>query len=177
MFICDENREREIQFHVPQQSPMINMQTLYSLCRDAICRGSCHYSAALENIHVVRAWVNTIDSLDISLIYSDTVKFIEEIHLKSDVSVYLAAIAQVTVILNNIFYSSSRPYRKFWIECAGYLYTELVMPVINFCRAGSLIKTQSVVMDVNVFYSRFFHGFKDACIRNDISVDLEEYVL
>ena len=106
----------------------INLQTFYILCRNTIYNHPETYHSCLDQIQIVTSWVNTIDSLDVSLIICDTMKLIGEITSTNEISRYISTITEITIILNNIFYSADRPYIEVVIVV---IYIHIVVTLFN----------------------------------------------
>ena len=154
----------------------INMQVLYGLCQNMIYQHSEFFSKALDNIIIVPSWVNTIDSLDVSMISSDTVDLVTKLREVSDPALYVSVVTEITIILNNIFYSSTKPYRQFWKENALYLYNNLIFPLSQQTN-DDLKQLDSTQIYLNDYYHEFFTKFQDKCLRSGFTVALEEFAL
>lgn len=155
---------------------IINLQTFYILCRTTIYNHPETYRNALDNIMVVTPWINTIDSMDVSLMTMDTLKIVDEIVSENEISRYIAILTEITIILNNIFYNAEKPYKKFWKENTNLLYNRLIYPIMVYDNTTE-IKQCDPDMDVDHYYSRFFTLFHEKCMKSGLIIDLEEYVL
>ena len=154
----------------------INLQTLYILCRSTIYNHPETYAASLNSMNIVASWINTIDSLDVSLMACDTMKVIDEITSANEIARYISILTEITIILNNIFYSAEKPYKRFWKENSNLLYNQLVYPVIAYDNNND-IKQFNVTMDVDEYYHSFFLIFQEKCIKSGLTIDLDEYTL
>lgn len=152
------------------------MQVLYNLCQNVICQHSEFFSKALDNILIVPSWVNTIDSLDVSMISSDTVDLVSKLRELGDPALYVSVITEITIILNNIFYSSTKPYRQFWKDNALYLYNNIIFPLSQITN-NDLKQSDSIQIYLNDYYHEFFIRFQDNCLRSGFNVALDEFIL
>lgn len=157
------------------ENESINMQTFYNLCRNVIYQHNEVYSRSIEEIIIVPSWINTIDSLDISLISCDTLAIINRAEESNDVALYISLLTEITIILNNIFYSSTKPYRQFWKENALFLYTKLIYPLTQF--EADFEQCQSPSMELDIYYHQFFVSFQDKCLRSGLTIALEEFLI
>lgn len=165
----------------------LNMQTFYFVCRQYIYASSELYEQVLERmsqseIHeekgepiIVRSWINTIDNADSSLLLTDTYNVLNRLAALSDPTLYLIALTEITVVLNNIFYSDYKSNKNFWRSNAGDLYCYLVCN--NAASTSEIRESATNPIDVNDYYHRFFAIFQDKCSRLGISIKLEEYIL
>ena len=118
------------------------------------------HKAASRNRHIldiaiVTSWVNTIDSLDVSLIVCDTMKVVGEISTSSEIVRYISILTEITIILNNIFYAAEKPYKRFWKENTNLLYNNLIYPIMMYDN-NSEIKQYDHEIDVDDYYHKFF---------------------
>ena len=157
------------------ENESINMQTFYNLCRNVIYQHNEVYSRSIEEIIIVPSWNNTIDSLDISLISCDTLAIINRAEESNDVALYISLLTEITIILNNIFYSSTKPYRQFWKENALFLYTKLIYPLTQF--EADFEQCQFPSMELDIYYHQFFVSFQDKCLRSGLTIALEEFLI
>lgn len=155
---------------------LINLQTFYILCRNVIYNHPETYQSALKDMTVVTSWMNTIDSLDVSLIVCDTMKVVSEISSSNEIVKYISIITEITIILNNIFYSADKPYKKFWKENTNLLYNQLIYPIIAYDNSTE-IKQYDHEIEIDEYYHRFFIAFQEKCMKSGLTIDLEEYIL
>lgn len=158
------------------ENELINLQTFYILCRNTIYNHPETYQSALKDIVIVTSWMNTIDSLDVSLIVCDTMKVINEIGASNEIIKYISILTEITIILNNIFYSAEKPYKRFWKENTNLLYNQLIYPIMMYDSSNE-IKQYDREMDIDEYYHKFFLGFQEKCMKSGLTIDLEEYIL
>lgn len=158
------------------ENELINLQTFYILCRNTIYNHPEAYQSALKDIAIVTSWVNTIDSLDVSLIVCDTMKVVGEISTSNEIVRYISILTEITIILNNIFYAAEKPYKRFWKENTNLLYNNLIYPIMMYDN-NSEIKQYDHEIDVDDYYHKFFVTFQEKCIKSGLTIDLEEYIL
>lgn len=166
----------------------LNIQTFYFLCRQVIYDSGDMYESVLERLSksefyeekdepvLVRSWINTIDNVDSSLLMTDTYKTLQKLTTINDLVLYITIITEITVILNNIFYSEYKSHKAFWRNSIPELYYCLICNVYQF-RALEIKETATCTLEVNDYYHRFFTVFQDKCSRLGISIRLEEYSL
>lgn len=154
----------------------INLQTFYILCRNTIYNHPETYHSCLDQIQIVTSWVNTIDNIDVSLIICDTMKLIGEITSTNEISRYISTITEITIILNNIFYSANRPYKSFWKDHTNLLYNSLIYPIIVYDNTNE-IKQCNNDMNVDDYYHSYYVRFQEKCIKSGLTIDIDEYVL
>lgn len=159
-----------------EKNETINLQVFYYLCKDIIYKYADTLGKSLEYINIIPSWVNTIDDLDTSLIIFDTLKIIEDLKSNQNISYYISIITQITIILNNIFYSSNRSYKKFWKDNTILLYNNLIYP-LTLEKKDLEQYDSSIQIDIETYYKEYFNRFQDKCIRLGLTVDLEEFIL
>jgi len=170
----------------------LNLQSFYECCRNEIISNLDMLGSVLEKINncdcyeskgqtiIIKSWLNTVDSLDISMLLSETAELIDELTKQNDLILYLTIITELTIILNNIFYSKNRSYKVYWVNNVYNLYFGIIC---NFERAKMTFNNDEIKkyltgnIDINEFYHSFFTAFQDRCLRLGITVDLEEYFL
>ena len=183
---------------------LINLQVFYALCKNIIYQRPDLYNKALDHLVVITSWINTIDSVDVSLIQSDTYKVINEINGMryediKDIDVnnnltetndiisfqmsldnqclLLSLITEITIILNNIFYSNNKSYKKFWKENTNLLYYQFIYPLSLQNNSNNFEQYQTSTLDTETYYHKFFEKFQDECLRVGFTIDLYEYFL
>lgn len=125
---------------------------------------------------IIRSWINTIDNVDSSLLLTDTFSVLQKLSTINDPVLYLTIVTEVTIILNNIFYSDNKSHKSFWrTNVTNLYYTLIYTPSRLFNK--EIKETATNIIDVNDYYHRFFTVFQDKCSRLGISIHLEEYYL
>lgn len=170
----------------------LNLQTFYNYCRNELICNSDMLGSVMEKIInsdsyeskgqpiIIKSWLNTIDSLDVSMLLSETAELIDKLVKQKDLILYLTIITELTIILNNIFYSKNKSYKIYWVNNIYNLYFGIIC---NFESLKSTINNEEIKkcsvsnIDINEFYHSFFITFQDRCLRLGITVDLEEYFL
>ena len=158
------------------------------MCRQVIYDNSDLYDQVLERLSksefyeeqgepiMIRSWINTIDNADSSLLMTDTYNALKKLVDANDLVLYLTVATEMTVILNNVFYSEYRANKTFWRNNAGDLYYCIIANACNLANK-EIRETAANTLDVNDYYHRFFAIFQDKCSRLGISIRLEEYFL
>ncbi len=166
----------------------LNIQTFYFLCRQVIYDSVDLYESVLERLSkaefyeekgepvLVRSWINTIDNVDSSLLMTDTFNTLQKLATINDLVLYLTVITEITVILNNIFYSEYKSHKAFWRNSVTELYYCLICNAYQL-GAREIKEIATCSLEVNDYYHRFFTIFQDKCSRLGISIRLEEYCL
>lgn len=160
----------------------IDLQKFYNLCKTIIYNNPDLYLKSIESIEVVTSWLNTLDSLDISLIVYDTDQLIKRLKSNQSKAEYISIITEMTVILNNIFYSINKPYKRFWKDNTTKLWNEILFPMVCLTTYKDSIQNELqqyeiCQMDVNDYYHRYFIKLQEECFRIGINVDIQEYML
>jgi len=166
----------------------LTLQTFYALCKQYVYNNFNLYEQALEKISkseiyedkgepiIIKSWINTIDNMDSSLILNDTYNLFNKLASLNDKVLYLVVITELTIILNNIFYSDYKSNKSFWITNTSTMYYGLIYNS-SLLEKNEIIKSSSINLDVNDYYQKFFNFFQEKCIRLGITIKLDEYFL
>lgn len=167
----------------------IDLKTFYNCCVQEIYNNKDLYGLVLEKINnceiyedkgepiIIKSWINTIDNIDTSMLLSDTNDIINKLIKSQDTTLYLLLITEITIILNNIFYSKYNSYKLFWINNTYNLYLGLIY---NFQEIKKLKEIQQIspnIIDLNDYIHKFFLFMKNKCIKLGINIDINEYYL
>ena len=154
----------------------IDLQNFYKLCREAILKHNDIYSLALDKIYVISSWLNTIDNLDTSMILSNTIEIIKSLGENQDRVFYLSITTEITIILNNIFYFSSKSYKDFWINNTKLLYTYIVYPLLSY-NFDEINQGEAKSISLEDYYHSFFNKMVEEATKHGIVMELKEYTL
>lgn len=158
------------------------------MCRQMICDNSDLYEKVLERLTksdsyesrgepiLVRSWINTIDNADSSLLMTETFNTINKLATMNDLVAYMTIVTEITIILNNIFYSDNKSHKSFWKSNVVSFYYALIYTPSQSC-VKEIKEIAPNTLDVNDYYHRFFTIFQDKCSRLGISIHLDEYYL
>ena len=170
----------------------ISLQILYNSCKQQIIENTDMLLKVLEKLSqyeileqrgepiIIKSWINTIDSLDVSMLLTETMDVINKLIKTKDIYLYLLIITEITVILNNIFYTKCNSYKKFWLENSSNIYYGIVC---NFQMLNKLEKSKEIVKSdlnytyINEYYHVFFNLFREKCQRIGLNIDIGEFFL
>lgn len=168
---------------------ILNIKAFYDLCKQEIIDNPELYSECLNRINnyeryeekgepiIIKSWINTIDGIDISMLLTETNDVLNKIaNLKDNIS-YLVILTEITIILNNIFYSNYKSYITFWKNNTNNFYYNIIW---NFKQLNSITEIKKVstnIINIDDYYHAFFISFQEKCLKLSITIDFEEYYL
>lgn len=167
----------------------LSLQDFYNCCKQEIYNNSDLYNESLEILNkldnyenkgiqiIVKSWLNTIDSIDISMLLTETLDIINKLIEFKENALYLTIITEITIILNNIFYSNYKSYKSFWISNTNNLYIGIIYNFQQINYKNEFKKITSIKLETNDYYHIFFNSFQDKCKRLCLNIDFKEYYL
>lgn len=167
----------------------ISIKAFYDYCKQEIIENPELYNECLNRINnyevyeqkgepiIIKSWINTIDSIDISMLLTETNDVLNKIaNLKDNIS-YLVLLTEITIILNNIFYSNYKSYKPFWKNNTNNLYYSLVWNFKQLNNISEIKKVSTNIISLDDYYHTFFLIFQEKCLKLSITIDFEEYYL
>ena len=167
----------------------LNIKAFYDYCKQEIIQNPDLYIECLNRIDnyeryeekgepiIIKSWINTIDSIDISMLLTETNEVLNKIiNLKDSVS-YLILLTEITIILNNIFYSNYKSYKLFWKNNTNNFYYNLIWNFKQLKGINEIKKVSTNIISIDDYYHSFFVLFQEKCLKLSITIDFEEYYL